>query len=58
MQLEDLVMLSASSLLAGSVKTLSFGVVSPSDKEVADAVRTAKRIWKETLQQQREEDDD
>jgi hypothetical protein len=62
MELQDLKLLVAGSLLGGSVKTRDTGirgkgvdsVSAPNDAEIAKAVSTAQRIWEEVLRQERE----
>jgi len=50
MELDELKLLAAASLLAGSITASSH----PTDEGIAKAVRTAKRIWEEVLRQERE----
>lgn len=53
----DLYAIMAANLLAGSVKQTpkSATPISPNSNEITQAVRTAKRIWKEVLKRDNEE---
>ena len=58
MELEDLEMLAAASLLAGKINTSSsnggrtWAVSKPNDEEIIQAVCTARQIWKEVLKKE------